>query len=186
MSQQHGGCTNVRVGATRGSVNTGVQEKCNVNRRVKDFLQCSFVVGGKISKRWLHGTFLFVSVTNKTIRLDISKFCGWIEHRHTYKFRSQKWPKGNGRNILYYADNFEAFHSVHSCSQTLLFIRTKCTYYVKYVYLSPATSYMFRYLLHNLQGDHCVTCPKTVCFLQCCYTSCAMKCKWKLSVLYIL
>jgi hypothetical protein len=28
---------------------------------------------------------------------------------------------------------------------------------------------MFRCLLHHLQGDHCVTCSKTICFLQCCY-----------------
>ena len=65
--------------------------------------------------------------------------------------------------------NFEAFHTVHSCSQSLLFIPTKCTYYVKYIYLSPTTSYMFWCLLHHLQENHCVTCSKNVCFLQCCY-----------------
>ena len=26
---------------------------------------------------------------------------------------------------------------------------------------------MFRCLLHHLQGDHCVTCSRTVCFLHC-------------------
>jgi len=35
-----------------------------------------------------------------------------------------------------------------------------------YIYLSPFTSYKFRCLLHHLQGDHCVTCSRTVCFLQ--------------------
>jgi hypothetical protein len=24
-------------------------------------------------------------------------------------------------------------------------------------------------LLHHLQGDHCITCSKTMCFWQCCY-----------------
>ena len=28
---------------------------------------------------------------------------------------------------------------------------------------------MFRCLLHHLQGDHCITRSKTICFLQCCY-----------------
>jgi hypothetical protein len=40
---------------------------------------------------------------------------------------------------------------------------------LKYIYLSPITSYIFRRLLHLLQEDHCVTCSKTTCFLQCCY-----------------
>lgn len=40
---------------------------------------------------------------------------------------------------------------------------------VKNVYFSPATSYMFRYSLHHLQGEHCFNCSKTIRFLQCCY-----------------
>jgi len=35
---------------------------------------------------------------------------------------------------------------------------------------------MFCCFLHHLQGDHCITCSKTTCFLQCCYTSYAIKC----------
>ena len=45
------------------------------------------------------------------------------------------------------------------------------------IYLSPVTSYMFQCLLHHLQGDNCVACSKTVCFLQCCYIGWAIKCK---------
>ena len=61
--------------------------------------------------------------------------------------------------------------------QSLLFIPTRRTFYVKYIYLSPITSYMFRCLLYHFQGGHCVTCSKTVCCVQCCYTGCATKCK---------
>jgi len=64
---------------------------------------------------------------------------------------------------------------VHSCSQSLLFVPAKCTQSVKYRYISPVTSYMFRCLLNHLQGDHCVSCSKTIFFLQCCYTDCAIK-----------
>ena len=35
---------------------------------------------------------------------------------------------------------------------------------MKYIYLSPVTSYMFRCLLHHLQGDHCLTCSKLYAF----------------------
>ena len=35
--------------------------------------------------------------------------------------------------------------------------------------LPPHTSYMLRCLFNHLHRDHCVTCPKTMCFLQCCY-----------------
>ena len=45
---------------------------------------------------------------------------------------------------------------------------TKCTQYAKHIYLSPITSYTFRCLFHHLQGDHCDTCSRTVCFLQRC------------------
>ena len=44
------------------------------------------------------------------------------------------------------------------------FITTKCTY-IKYIYLSSFTSYMFRCLLHHLQGDNFITCSKTIYFL---------------------
>jgi hypothetical protein len=44
-----------------------------------------------------------------------------------------------------------------SLGQSLLFFPTKCTYCVKYVYLSPGTSYVFRCLLHHLQAENCVT-----------------------------
>ena len=40
-------------------------------------------------------------------------------------------------------DYCAAFHSVHSYSQSLIFIPTKCTQYVKYVYLSPVTPTCF-------------------------------------------
>jgi len=36
----------------------------------------------------------------------------------------------------------------------------------KYIYLSPVTSYTFWCLLHHLQEDYCVTCLKTMCFMQ--------------------
>jgi hypothetical protein len=50
--------------------------------------------------------------------------------------------------------------------QTLPFISTKCTQYVKYMHLSPTVPfYMFRCLLHHLQVHHCVTCSKTVAIL---------------------
>jgi len=55
---------------------------------------------------------------------------------------------------------FEAFNSVQSCGQFLLFISSKCTSCVKYIYLSPITSYMFRCLLHLLQKDHCIICSR--------------------------
>jgi hypothetical protein len=55
------------------------------------------------------------------------------------------------------------------------FIPTKCTLYVKYIYLSPVTSYMFRCLLHHLQGDHCVTCSKSLRLLQCCWVDISKK-----------
>jgi len=61
--------------------------------------------------------------------------------------------------------------------QSLHFIPTKCTWYAKYIYLSPITSYIFRCLLHHLQEDHCVTCSKTVCIVQCCSIGCAVKYK---------
>ena len=77
------------------------------------------------------------------------------------------------KNTLSY---FEAYHSANSCSQSS-FIPTKCQQYVKYIYLSPITVYMFRPLLHHLQGDHCVISSRTVCFLQCCYIDGAVKCK---------
>jgi len=38
-----------------------------------------------------------------------------------------------------------------------------------YIYLSTITSYMFRCLLYNLQGDHCVIYSKTICFSHGCY-----------------
>ena len=34
---------------------------------------------------------------------------------------------------------------------------------------------MFRCLLHDLQADHCVTCSRTVCILQCYCTDCTVK-----------
>ena len=64
---------------------------------------------------------------------------------------------------------------MHSCNQSLPFVPTKCTQYVKYRYVSPITSYMFRCLLHPLQEDHYVSCSKTIFFLQCCYIDCAIK-----------
>ena len=36
---------------------------------------------------------------------------------------------------------------------------------------------MFRCLLHHLHEDQCFTCSKTICFLLCCYTGRAIKCK---------
>ena len=56
-------------------------------------------------------------------------------------------------------------------NQSLHFIPTKWTQYVKYIYLSPITSNTFRCLLHHLQGDHYVTFSKTICFLQCFWAS---------------
>ena len=35
---------------------------------------------------------------------------------------------------------------------------------------------MFWYLLHHLQGDHCVTYSETICFLPRCYIDCAIEC----------
>ena len=67
-------------------------------------------------------------------------------------------------------ENFQAFHTVRSCSLSLLFIPTKCTQYIKYIYSSPFTSYMFRCLLHHLQAHHSVNCSVSVCFLQRCHT----------------
>jgi len=65
--------------------------------------------------------------------------------------------------------SYEAFHTAHTCIQSVPFIATKCTQFVKYINISPFTPYMFRCLLHHLQGDHCVTCSKTIYFLLCCY-----------------
>ena len=42
--------------------------------------------------------------------------------------------------------------------------RFKTAYIYIYIYIKPITSYMFRCLLHHLQGDHCVTCTRTICF----------------------
>jgi len=44
----------------------------------------------------------------------------------------------NCKNLEY----FEAFHAVLSCIQSLLFIPTKHTRYIKYIYLSLVTSFM--------------------------------------------
>ena len=55
-------------------------------------------------------------------------------------------------------------------------IANKCTQYDKYICLSPFTSYMFRCLLHHLQGDHCVACSKTICLLQRRYICCGIEC----------
>jgi len=41
--------------------------------------------------------------------------------------------------------------------------------------LSPVTSYMFWCLLCHLQGDHCIICSRTICFLHCCYIGCAIE-----------
>ena len=56
------------------------------------------------------------------------------------------------------------------CFNHYFFIPTKCTWYVKYIYL------LITYYLLNVsvfvtlfQGDHCVICSRTICFLQCCY-----------------
>jgi len=38
---------------------------------------------------------------------------------------------------------FEAFHTVHASTQSFLFIPTKSTKYVKYIYLLPIASCMF-------------------------------------------
>jgi hypothetical protein len=51
-----------------------------------------------------------------------------------------------------------------SMSQFLLFTSKKCTQYVKYIYLSPMTSYTFRCWLHHLQGDHYIICSRTTRF----------------------
>ena len=61
---------------------------------------------------------------------------------------------------------FDDFHIVHSNCRSFLFISTKRTKYIKYIYLSPFLYYTFRCLLHNLQGDNCITCSKTVYILQ--------------------
>ena len=53
-------------------------------------------------------------------------------------------------------------------------IPSKCTQYVKHVYLSPITSYTFRCLLHHFQGDHCITYSKTTCSLQWRYIGCVV------------
>jgi hypothetical protein len=63
-----------------------------------------------------------------------------------------------------------------------LFIPPKCTQYVKYIYLSPATSYIFWRLLHHLQADHCVTCSKTIFSLQCCYNMYNIPCFLKFRI----
>jgi hypothetical protein len=69
-------------------------------------------------------------------------------------------------NLCPTVNYFGPFHSLHSSSQSLPFIPTKHTQYVKYIYLSPVTSYMFRCLLHSLQGDHCFTCSKAISVLK--------------------
>jgi hypothetical protein len=43
---------------------------------------------------------------------------------------------------------------------------------------------MFRHLLHHLQADHCVTCSKTICFLQCCYQMYNAPCFSKFTMMY--
>jgi len=48
-----------------------------------------------------------------------------------------------------------------------LFLCQLSEHYVKYRYLSPTSFYMFRCLLHHIQGNHCVTCSDTIRFLQC-------------------
>jgi len=65
---------------------------------------------------------------------------------------------------------------MHSCSQSFLFIPPKRTQYIKYIYLSSTTSYMFWCLLHHLQADHYVTCSKTTFSLQCCYKTYNIPC----------
>lgn len=56
-------------------------------------------------------------------------------------------------------------------TQILLFIPTKCTQHVKYIYLSDITSYVSWCWLHHLQGDHCVIWSRTMCSLQPCISS---------------
>jgi hypothetical protein len=45
------------------------------------------------------------------------------------------------------------------------FIPTQYTQYVKHIYLSPVTSYMFLCLLHHLQGDIALFAQKLYDFL---------------------
>ena len=54
--------------------------------------------------------------------------------------------------------------TVYRYLKILLFIPSKCTRYVKYIYLSPITSYMFRCLFHHLQGDHSLLAQKLYTF----------------------
>jgi hypothetical protein len=57
---------------------------------------------------------------------------------------SSRLPDAGDPGLLGYLFNyFETFHSVHSCSQSLLFIPVKCTSCVKYIYLSPMTRTCF-------------------------------------------
>ena len=46
--------------------------------------------------------------------------------------------------------------------QVLLFIPTKSTQYIKYIYLSPITSYIFRCSLRHLQGEYCFICSRNI------------------------
>jgi len=56
-------------------------------------------------------------------------------------------------------------------SVTSFYTNYKYTQHVKYIYLSPITSYMFRWLLHYLQGDPFVIVQKLYAFC-----STAVKC----------
>jgi len=64
------------------------------------------------------------------------KNCGWKSNSNNkFEFSMKKYM----RSTKY----FEAFHTVHACTQSLPFIPTTCTKYVKYIYLSPVASCMF-------------------------------------------
>ena len=73
---------------------------------------------------------------------------------------------------------------MHSCSQSLPFVPTKCTQYVKHRYISPITSYMFRCVLHLLQEDHYVSCSKTILFAMFLHRLCYKKCNISYFLIY--
>jgi hypothetical protein len=112
----------------------------------------------------------FITTSSKTV--------SYATH-FTCSLSSRLLDAGGPGLLVYLFSYFEAFHTVHSCSQLF------------YVFQLNAHNMLNTYIYHqwlvhvlvfvtpssHLQGDHFVTCLNTACFLQRGYVCCALKLK---------
>jgi hypothetical protein len=140
-----------------------ITSTCSISK----FISCSYSTTPIVIFYWAE----LLMIRGKKGRDSISSRCSWHQsHRdpfiavthhtswHTSHTASILWASYKQRtwtknlNLKY----FEAFYTVHYCSQSLLFMPTNAhTTLNTYIYHLLHVSV---FLLHHLQGDHCVTC----------------------------